>query len=89
MARAQRRQRGTRERACSFTIARRRRAPAASRIFLAKKKHLHSRRQVDLRGGEHLRLAFRAIIADGTPPLLVLDDDEQIPALAERGRAPQ
>jgi hypothetical protein len=63
--------------------------PPHPAFFWRKKKHLHSRRQVDLRGSEHLRPAFRAIIADGTPPLLVLDDDEQIPALAERGRAPQ
>lgn len=66
-------------------------APSPRRIphFSGEKRHQHSRRQVDLRGSEHLRPAFRAIIADGTPPVLVLDDDEQIPALAERGRAPQ
>ena len=47
-------------------------------IFLAEKGISIPTRQVDLRGGEQLRPAFRAINADGTVPVLVLDDGTAI-----------
>jgi len=53
-------------------------SPAASRNFSGGKRQHTATRQVDLRGGEHLRPAFRAITADGTPPVLVLDDGTAI-----------
>jgi glutathione S-transferase len=55
-------------------------APSPRRvgIFLAEKGISIPTRQVDLRGGEQLRPAFRAINADGTVPVLVLDDGTAI-----------
>lgn len=53
-------------------------SPRRVRIFLAEKSISISTRQVDLRGGEHLRQAFRAINADATVPVLVLDDGTAI-----------
>jgi glutathione S-transferase len=51
-------------------------SPRRVRIFLAEKGIQIPTRQVDLRGGEQLRPAFRAINADGTVP--VLDDGTAI-----------
>jgi len=53
-------------------------SPRRVRIFLAEKGISIATRQVDLRGGEHLRPAFRAINADATVPVLVLDDGTAI-----------
>jgi glutathione S-transferase len=53
-------------------------SPRRVRIFLAEKGIQIPTRQVDLRGGEQLRPAFQAINADGTVPVLVLDDGTAI-----------
>src|SRR5262245_11621041 len=53
-------------------------SPRRVRMFLAEKGMSIPTRQVDLRGGEHLRPAFRAINADATVPVLVLEDGSAI-----------
>jgi glutathione S-transferase len=53
-------------------------SPRRVRIFLAEKGISIPTRQVDLRGGEQLQPAFRAINEDGTVPVLVLDDGTAI-----------
>jgi glutathione S-transferase len=53
-------------------------SPRRVRIFLAEKAISIPTRQVDLRGGEQLRPAFRAINTDGTVPVLAFDDGSAI-----------
>jgi glutathione S-transferase len=49
-------------------------SPRRTRILLAEKRVPHETIQVDLRGGEQLTPAFRAINSDCTVPVLRLDD---------------
>jgi glutathione S-transferase len=49
-------------------------SPRRARILLAEKGVRHETVQVDLRGGEQLGAAFRAINANGTVPALRTDD---------------
>jgi glutathione S-transferase len=53
-------------------------SPRRVRIFLAEKKIAIPTTQVDLRAGEHLSAAFRAINPDATVPVLELDNGVRI-----------
>ena len=53
-------------------------SPRRVRIFLAEKGIAVPTVQVDLRGGEHLKLAFRAINPEATVPVLELDSGVHI-----------
>ncbi len=53
-------------------------SPRRVRIFLAEKKIAVPKVQVDLRAGEQLGAAFRAINPDATVPVLELDDGVRI-----------
>jgi glutathione S-transferase len=53
-------------------------SPRRVRIFLAEKAIAVPTVQVDLRNGEHLGAAFRAVNPEGTVPVLELDDGQRL-----------
>ncbi|MGF1640998.1 MAG: glutathione S-transferase family protein [Rhodospirillales bacterium] len=53
-------------------------SPRLVRIFIAEKGIAVATREVDLRRGEHLSPAFRAINPNGTVPVLELDDGTRL-----------